>query len=163
MAHKKTRVIQEEIGAYLKSVNGEYDPIPQVSEVPKSLFSRAQVVLVNGKERILTNEGFFRPRNVAKIPGNYVCETEGVGGIACGGMRCIAHVITRQDAAIRAVHENRLYICKNHETWWNKQDVKLWYRYIRENHPAKFSMVRKRYDFIVGEYKTFMEVADEVG
>jgi uncharacterized protein (DUF1786 family) len=90
------------------------------------------------------------------------CQVKGVGDIDCKGSKCIAHIITRQDHAMSASVDNRLLICKQHEIYFNTRPIQEWFRYVKQHYPEKFEMVKRRYEFVIKEFESFMEVYNEM-
>lgn len=89
-----------------------------------------------------------------------VCQAVGVGEIACSEKRlCKAHVITRKYNSIRAADENILWLCKDHEAWFNQRDIRVWFTWVRINFPEKFKFVEREFEFIIEEYNEFLSVA----
>jgi len=89
-----------------------------------------------------------------------MCQAGGVGDIPCAEKRlCKAHVITRKFNSIRNTEENILWLCKEHEAWFNQQDIRVWFTWVRTNYPEKFKFVEREFEYIMNEYEEFMKVA----
>lgn len=156
-----------------------FDPNPEASEVKETV--RQRVVTQDGHQHVVTetqvdkmypdysdwlskDDSLPKPTKLhMKKPKhvNYKCHAKGLGEIACEGISCVAHVMTRQDYAISHKEENKILICKAHEVWFNRQDSRVWYRWVRERFPEKFATIKRRVKFIMAEYNKFMDVVRE--
>lgn len=89
-----------------------------------------------------------------------VCQAAGVGDIPCADRKlCKAHIITRKFNSIRAAEENILWLCKDHEAYFNNRDIRVWFNWVRINYPEKFKFVEREFEFIMNEYEEFLKVA----
>lgn len=90
------------------------------------------------------------------------CEAKGEGNFECSKLPLRkGHIITQKFNSIRGVRENILYICKDHEFYFNNKDIKVWFTFVKNRYPDKFAFVKREYDFILNEYKEFLHVALE--
>ncbi len=97
---------------------------------------------------------------VKKNKNNGICQAEGYE-ITCNGQICKAHILTGQCHITNTNEHNFIFICKNHELFFNRRLLYVWYRFIKEKFPEKFSYVISQFDLIMREYKYILEVAKE--
>jgi len=138
--------VEEHVNNYLISIGKQ--PLESTKEKP---------IKVN----LTTGEKHQRGTLLAAIRERVVdCEAKGEGNIECSKIPLRkAHIITQKFNSIRGVRENILYLCKDHEAYFNKEDIKVWFTFVKNRYPDKFAFVQREYDFILNEYKEFLRVA----
>lgn len=94
------------------------------------------------------------------IVGLAHCDAAGFA-VACQGAKKRAHIITRQAVHLTADKKNVLALCQAHETWFNKQPLKIWYRFVRKFYPAQFDYLIAKAHFIIEQTMEYLEVLEE--
>ncbi len=92
--------------------------------------------------------------------GPFFCATTDYE-ITCSGTRKRAHIVSQQVRYLKADTMNILNICEAHEKYFNKQSLKVWYRYVKEHYPQNFVYVKARLAFVIDQIDQFMEVVNE--
>jgi hypothetical protein len=72
------------------------------------------------------------------------CEANGFG-FPCWGIICWGHIITRQYRPLKNHPKNRVWLCKTHERYFNRQGLSFWYTFVKANFPDRFAYVMERY------------------
>lgn len=91
---------------------------------------------------------------------NWTCHAAGFE-IECLGNKKKAHIITRQAVALHGKSKNILGLCEAHERWFNMQPLKVWYRFVKRNHPEHFDFVLAKTKFVLDQVNEYLEVAEE--
>jgi hypothetical protein len=175
---KKKIGLDEHLDKYLKAKgflpNGNFDSNPESSEVPNTK-REFMIMTPDGVKSVSFENGNLKQTGINsgevlkptkqkkkdKVIPNFICDAQGEGYVTCHGMRCVAHIITRQCQVLKGSTKNRIYICKEHETYFNSKPIEFWFRFIKKNFPEKFNDIKSKYDFVINEYNLFMKIANE--
>jgi hypothetical protein len=93
-------------------------------------------------------------------PKAFKCAAKGYI-VGCNGHKKRAHILSRQAQQIKAEPMNILDLCESHERWFNKQPLKIWYRFVREHYPQNFNYVKVKVRFLFEQTGEYLEVAEE--
>jgi hypothetical protein len=156
-----------------------------------SIVVRQKVVTVNGTQKVVSEEHPELPFHTLKCingcctlvskndlkpakakkerhvcekcdftPKGFKCDAKGYI-VGCNGAKKRAHILSRQAQEIKAEPMNILNICESHERWFNKQPLKVWYRFVKDHYPLNFNYVRVKVRFLFEQTGEYLEVADE--
>ncbi len=145
---------------FSRQANLNFDKNPKSSEAPSNV--KVTFLPINPVKEEHFKHPRIKPDTGSKsVFVSFTCEAKGFGDIDCYGERCVAHIITRKFLTISLSTKNRLIICKLHEQYFNKNDITIWFRFIKDKYPEKFEFVKKQYQYVLNEYKKFLLVAEE--
>lgn len=150
----------------------------QIPKMVITMFDETDVIRKkdNPKKESESNGGFLNGKpltfkqlkkaskiKIIKLP--FVCHARGYE-IECEGIRCIAHIVTRQFQYLKTSKHNQLDICKAHEEYFNKVGNKVWWNFVKINFPTKYNFIKehkakadeqlRQAKFAVAEYKEFL-------